>query len=291
LSQLPVEVVVGDIADGPTLTAAMDGCRRVFHVAALLPGSTRSEGAFARINVEGTRNVLEAAVAAGVERLLHVSTVNVFGPRPGAVLDETSTSKRPLHRGYDQSKSTAEALVREYAAGPLDAVIVNPSVMFGPRSRQSGQLIESFLTGRLRVIPDPKRPLSIISALDVARGCIKAMERGRRGERYILSNPPITVREFLRVLGKVACVPPPRLSLPRWTVAAAVAAAWAISPVTRRPPPVTVKGIWYGGTMYDTSRSANEIGMTYTPLEEALAATVQWLRDVGRVASTEGQER
>jgi nucleoside-diphosphate-sugar epimerase len=278
LEKMPVELLIGDVTDLKGLTEGMAGCQQVYHLAALVPGSTGDIDDFTRINLGGTRNALDAAVANCVERFLYVSTVNVLGSKPGATLDERWRPEHPLHAGYDQSKADAEALVREYSTGPLDTVTVNPATMFGPGRQRSSQIIEKFVTGGLRMIPDPGRPLSLVYVPDAAMGCIKAMEAGVRGERYILCNPPITVRQFLTRLGGIAGVKPPRFSAPKWFVAAAVAAAWLLSPVTHRTPPVTVKGIWYGGTIYDAGRSIMELDMSYTELDRSLEATVEWIR-------------
>jgi nucleoside-diphosphate-sugar epimerase len=278
LAKLPVELVTGDVTELEGVTRGMAGCKQVYHLASLVPGANRDVDEFSRVNFGGTRNVLDAAVANGVERFLYVSTVNVLGSKPGATLDEQWRPEHSLHPGYDRSKADAEALVREYSKGPLNTVTVNPATMFGPGRQRSSKILEKFVTGGLRVIPDPGRPLSLIYIPDAALGCIKAMEAGAGGERYILCNPPITVREFINRLGKIADVKPPSISVPKWFVAIIVATGWVLSPITRRTPPVTVKGVWYGGTIYDANRSILELGMSYTELDRALEATVAWIR-------------
>ena len=279
LSGRDITFVEGDVTDPDAVARAMDGQAYVCHAAAQVPGTGASDDEFERVNVGGTRNVCEAAIKAGVSRLLHVSTVHVFGILPGETIDEKSTLIAPPHTGYDASKANAEALVLECAGGPLDAVVVNPAVVFGPRSRHSGRLINLFLRGRLPVIPLPERVLSLIYSEDVARGARLALESGRRGERYILAGPAVTVGDFIQALANASERRAPRLSLPSWTVVAGVATAWAVSPLTRWRPPVTVEGVRGGGTVYDGGKATRDLGVEYTPLDVALTNTVQWLSD------------
>lgn len=268
----------GDVTDQNAVRQAMEGQDLVCHAAALVPGSGADEDGFNRVNVSGTRIVCEAAIKAGVSRLLHVSTVHVFGIHPGQRVDETATPSEPPHPGYDASKARAESAVLEFAAKSLDAVVVNPTVVFGPRSRHSGRLINMFLRGRLPIIPLPNRVLSLVYSRDVARGARMALETGEQGERYILAGPSVSVREFIDTLAQVSGRRAPRISLPGWAAAAGVAALWGVSPVTRWKPPVTVAGVRRGGTVYEGERATRELGLRYTPLEDALRTTAEWLQ-------------
>jgi dihydroflavonol-4-reductase len=277
------ELRPGDVTDPETVRRAVEGCRAVFHAAALVPGSGASEEEFHRVNAEGTRNVLAAALGAGVARAVHVSTVNTLGGEPGTVTDESAGPPVQPHRGYDASKIAAEEVAREHAAAGLNVVIVSPSVMFGPRSRYSGRLIEMFLRGRLPVVPIPGRRMSFVFVDDAARGCLLAMERGSLGERYILSAAPVRLGDFISDLAAVSGRRGPRLSLPAWLVAVGVGVLWTASPLTRWRPPVTVTGIRRGGVLYDGAKAERELGLEYTALRDALAATVHWLREQGRV--------
>ena len=270
-------MVEGDVTRQDDVERAMDGQTFVCHAAALVPGSGASDAEFDQVNVGGTRNVCKAAVGVGVTRLLYVSTAHVFGIRPGATLTERDSPVGLPHPGYDSSKSAAEAIIAEHAANKLDSVIINPAVAFGPRSRHSSRLISLFLKGRLPVLPLPNRTLSLVYSGDVGRGGRLALENGKRGERYILAGRPVQIREFIETLAAVSGRKPPRFSLPDRVVAAAVATAWSMSAITRWRPPVTVSGIRNGGTIYDGGRAERELGLAYTPLDDALRSTVEWL--------------
>jgi dihydroflavonol-4-reductase len=273
-----IVLVEGDVTNPIDMARAMQGQAFVCHAAALVPGSGADATEFEWVNVGGTRTVCEAAVEAGVTRLLHVSTAHVFGIQPGAIINESSTPVLHPHEGYDASKVAAEAVVAEYSSARLDSVVINPAVVFGPRSRYSGRLINLFLNGRLPVIPLPDRTLSLVYSGDVGRGARLALELGKPGEHYILAGPTVTVREFIGVLANVSGRRTPRLYLPSWAVTLGVAAARTVSPITRWRPPVTLAGIRHGGTVYDGRRAERELGLKYTPLEDALATTVEWLR-------------
>ncbi len=279
LSGRAINLVEGDVTDSNIVAKAMQNQTYVCHAAALVPGTGASGSEFERVNAGGTKVVCEAAIEAGVSRLIHVSTAHVFGIDPGTSVDEESIPSTPPHPGYDASKVQAEGLVLDYAAGPLDAVIVNPAVVFGPRSRHSGRLINLFLRGRLPIIPLPNRVLSLVYSGDVAIGVRMALESGGRGERFILAGPTTTIREFITMLGNASGRRPPRYSLPAWAVISAVALAWAASPISRWRPPVTLSAIRHGGTIYDGSKAIRDLGMKYTPLDVGLVNTVQWISD------------
>ena len=279
LERLEVELMPGDICDPASIFRAIDGCDEVCHAAALVPGATRNADDFERINVGGTENVLAAAERSGVRKLVHVSTVNTLAAGSGETVDESAPPPGRPHPGYDMSKLSAEKLVRQACVRGLDAVIVSPAIVFGPGSRQAGRVIEMFLRGRLPVLPFPDRRMSLVFVDDVAQGCLLALDRGRIGERYILANPPITVRAWMDQLATISGRRPPRFTLPTWLTALAVGAAWKISPMTRWRPPITVQGVKGGGAVFNGGRAERELGLSYTPLADALSATVARMRD------------
>ena len=266
----------GDINDRDTVTAAVSGVDYVCHVAGLVPGSSRDSSEFHDVNVEGTRNVRDASVAAGVRRILHVSTVHTFGKRPGSVVDEMSDLENDPHSGYDRSKFSAEELIQDTDSG-TEVVVVNPTVVFGPRSSHAGRILQMFVKGRLPVTPLPDRTLSLVYVKDVARGIRLALEKGSAGERYILASEAISTRNFIQTLANVTGRRPPRFALPTWLVQAGVSVFWLVSPVTRWRPPVTPAGIRGGGTIYDGSKATRELGLEYTDLAVALRETVDQL--------------
>ncbi len=205
LAGLPVEIAVGDVRDARSLDRAVPGCRRVFHVAALY-SFWAPEPLLVEINVEGTRNVLAAAERAGVETIVHTSSVAALGtPSDGAAADETT----PVDAGhiigaYKRSKYHAEQVALEAAGRGQRVVVVNPSFPVGPgdvKPTPTGRVVVDFLNGRMPAYVDTG--MNVVDVRDVAAGHALAAEKGRSGERYILGGENLTMREFLEQLAAV----------------------------------------------------------------------------------------
>ena len=206
LDGLSVEYVRGDVFfDG--LADAMHGCDAVFHLAATYSLWRRDRDELFRVNVDGTRAVLAAARRAGVPRVVHTSSVAAIGARSDGVPATESYQSAPqeLIGAYKRSKFYAEAAARRAVDEGQDVVIVNPSTPVGPwdaKPTPTGEIILRFLSGRMPAYVDTG--LNLIDVRDVAEGHILAYERGRRGERYILGNANLSLRELLAELAAVA---------------------------------------------------------------------------------------
>ena len=218
LDGLRYESVVGDVLDPASLSAAMEGVDWVFHVAAVAD-YWRQDGAarLYQVNVEGTRHVLEAALSAGVGRVVFTSSAASLGVPTGdngALLDESATfNLSPGLAPYGHSKYLAEALAYEFVARGLEVVIVNPTVILGPKDLNliSGSLIREVHRRRVPVIPPGG--VNYVDVADVVAGHIAAAERGRPGERYILGAHNLTHRQALTLIAQVMNAPLPRWSL------------------------------------------------------------------------------
>src|SRR5213594_1482490 len=218
------ERIPGDLSDREKLAAAMRGCDWCFHAAASYHLWLRDYAPMYAANVEGTRNVIEAAAAAGCSRIVYTSTVGCIGlPRAssqGALIptDETApVSEAQMSNHYKRSKWQAEVLARELAAKGAPVVIVNPSAPVGPgdvKPTPTGQVIADFLNRRMPAYLDTG--LNWVHVRDVAVGHILAAEKGRVGERYILGNAQgnWTMKEAFAVLEEITSVPAPRLRIP-----------------------------------------------------------------------------
>ncbi len=196
---LDVEIVEGDIRDGDKLAIAMKGCKRCYHVAALYTLNDKPR-LFEEINVDGTRNILDGAQKAGVERVVYTSTVAAVGcaSESGLADEETEWNLGNLSIPYIQSKRRAEVLTMERARQGMDIVVVNPSGPVGPgdvKPTPTGKLLLSFIRGRLPLVPQARN--NFVGVEDVALGHVLAMEKGARGGRYILAGENITTTEFL----------------------------------------------------------------------------------------------
>jgi dihydroflavonol-4-reductase len=281
-----VEVVDGDLLDPASVRAAVAGARRVYHVAADYRLWAPDPRALYRANVEGTRNVLEAAAGAGVERIVYTSTVGAVGiPKDGTPGDErTPVSLGDMVGAYKASKFLAERVADELAARGAPVVTVNPSAPVGPwdvKPTPTGQMIVDFLRGKM--VGSLDTGLNVVHVRDVARGHILAGERGRIGERYVLGNRNLALLEIFQMLAGITGIPAPRMRVPyalAWLAAAAMEGAAAL---TRRPPrvPLTAVRMARKRMHFSAAKAVSELGLPQTPVEQALADAVDWFVERG----------
>lgn len=278
-----VEIVSGDLLDADSLASAIDGCHTLYHTAALfarwVPGKMKQ--AMYAINVEGTRNVLNAALRAGVSKVVYTSSRATIGPsEPDRLADEQTPWRSELPDDYMKSKLLAEREALKICAQGLPVVIVNPTFVIGPgRPSPSGQAIVDFLNNRFPGYIEHHE--NFVYVKDVVKGHILAREKGRVGERYILGGENLSIREFLDLLEEVSGVRAPRLRFPYLPALLAGYLYEALARVTRTTPPFTVGFIKETKTdmRCDISKAKRELGYETTPIREAFRITVEWLRE------------
>jgi dihydroflavonol-4-reductase len=263
LAACGAEVVAGDMTDALSLARAAKGCQGVFHFAGALASEFRPRSYFQRVNVEGTRNLAEAALAYGAERFLYCSTVWVYGLAAGIDTDE-STPHRYSGEPYCDTKLDAEEVIREFTRDRgLPAVIVQPTEVFGPDDKNwTIKPLELIRSGRMMLASGGVGLVQLIYQDDVVDGVLAAARHGRVGEAYILGGGAITtIREYFLELARIAGQERLR-SVPGWL---ALVAAWVEefrSRLTGRPPVFTRGGV--RGTMvyatYRTEKAAAELG-------------------------------
>ncbi len=266
-----VEVVRGDLLDGESLARAAHGCSAICHAAGLY-SFTADHKALRAVNVEGTRNVIAATRSSGA-RLVFTSSISTIGGMRGGVVPDENQSADTAPGPYKQSKFDAERLVRE--ARDLDAVIVNPTFPVGwadVKPTPTGAVIRDFIEGRLPAYVDTG--MNVVDVDDVAEGHWLALERGKRGERYILGNANLMMRELLELLGELAGRPVPRVRLPH---AVALGLAYAGSVFGRRVPLEAVRTA-QEVRFASAARAIRELGLPQTPVRTALAKAVQWFQ-------------
>jgi dihydroflavonol-4-reductase len=287
LEGLPVVVAEGDLGDPASLGRALAGCRYLFHVAADYRLWVPDERPMLRANVEGTRSIMELALAAGVERILHTSSVAALGHRTdGAPADETAQATvADMVGAYKRSKLLAEEEVRRLVAEQgLPAVIASPAAPMGPGDRKptpTGRMIIEAAAGRAPAYVDTG--LNIVHVHDVAKGHVLALARGRIGERYVLGGDNLSLREVLSLVAVAAGRRPPLFRLPIGGLMPAAAVAEALASVTGRTPFLTRDELRMARTrMFFTSAKAErELGYTHRPAREAIADAVAWYRANG----------
>ncbi len=287
LDGLSVQRVEGDLRDKASLLRALDGCRRLYHVAAHYALWAQDPTIFYDINVTGTRNLLEAAGTVGLERTVYTSTIGAIGlPSDGGVGTETTpVSLDQMAGDYKRSKFLAEQEVHRLAKAGLPVVIVNPSAPVGAgdiKPTPTGQMIVDFMKGRMPAYIDTG--MNLIDVDDVATGHLLAMAKGRQGERYILGNRNLMLRDIFEQLSRLTGVPAPTIKLPRLAILPlAYANKWIADYITHQPPRIPLEGVKMAKYRmhYDCSKAVRELGLPQPPVEIALDKAVRWFRDHG----------
>ena len=286
LANLAVEVAEGRLEDAASLAAAVAGCRVVMHVAADYRLWVPDPAAMLRANLDGTRALMRAALAAGVERVVYTSSVATLGHSEDGPASETTPSGAADMVGpYKLSKFLAEAEVgRMIADEGLAAVIVNPSTPIGPRDIKptpTGRIIVEAASGRMPAYIETG--LNVVHVDDVAAGHLLALDHGRIGQRYILGGDNLSLAAILGCIARLSGRRPPLVRLPRRALfpLAVVAEAWGR--LTGGEPFVTVDGLrmarWR--MFFSSAKAERELGYHHRPAEAALADALAWFRAEG----------
>ncbi|HWO49275.1 MAG TPA: NAD-dependent epimerase/dehydratase family protein [Solirubrobacterales bacterium] len=292
LDGIDYEEVTGDVTDRRAVRRAVEGVERVFHVAAESSLDDRDRELVFAVNVGGTRLVADEALAAGVGRLVHTSSVAAIGPAAkGGRADETQPFMiAHLGIAYANSKHEAEAEVLRAAARGLDAVIVNPTFTLGPpigaTSSMSIEVVRRFLQRRIPAYVDGG--LNVVDVRDVAAGELLADEKGRRGERYILGGRNFTLQRLFADLSRISGVPVPPLRLPpRIAVGAAELSDLLHLGVGIGVDEARSAALWW---TYSSAKAKRELGFAPRPHEETLEATLTMTREQlgGRIGTSPG---
>jgi dihydroflavonol-4-reductase len=286
--ELDCETVQGDLRDNDSLRRAAAGCGVIFAVAADYRLWVRNADAMYESNVKGTHNLLEAARAAGAERVVYTSTVGCIGVPESGVGDESQPVSIDQMTGpYKRSKLLAEQTALEYARSGFPVVIVNPTAPIGDhdwKPTPTGKIIVDFLRGDMPAYVDTG--LNLIDARDTAEGHLLACEKGRTGERYILGAENLTLQGIFERLERLSGVKAPRMRIP-YTMAlaaGAVSTAWAhVSGSEPRAPLDAVrmakKKMWVAH-----AKAERELGFRPGPVDSALGRAIEWFRANGYVA-------
>ncbi|SEU13838.1 SDR family oxidoreductase [Stigmatella erecta] len=281
LSALGVEFRPGDVTDRESVLAALpSGVDAVFHVAASTSLWAGSHSAQYRTNVEGTRIVLEAALARKARRFIHTSSGAAWG-----LVDETITESTPsrapdcpIH--YCRTKWLAEQEVRKALAAGLDAVILNPSNVIGRYDYQGwSRMIRLIATGKLPGVPPGKG--SFCGVRQVARAHITAVERGRTGENYLLAGTDASLLEMVSLIGKLLDKPVPRKPTPAWLLHLVGRTSDLVSRVTGQEPPMTADAatLVCASTLCSSEKAQRELSYQAISLQAMLEDCTRWLRD------------
>ncbi|MDF0675229.1 MAG: NAD-dependent epimerase/dehydratase family protein [Nitrospira sp.] len=292
LPQDQIEIVFADIRDGAAVARATGDCDVVLHLAANPNLWARNPDDFEQVNHQGTRHVLEAARSAGARRIVHVSTESILAAAYGQemITEETQTSLSDMIGPYCRSKWLAEQAAQEAVEAGQPVVIVRPTIAVGPGDVNLGppsRLICDFCNGRVKGHLDGG--LNLIDVRDAAAGIWAAAERGEIGRRYLLAAEDWSIRDLLRLLGKLSSRP-----APRWRVPYALALAfahleeWVCRHFTAAVPMATVTGVRLTQRhfRFDGRQSARELRLE--PMRDcgaAVAEALDWFRAAGLITT------
>jgi farnesol dehydrogenase len=294
-----VEFAAGDVTDPDSLARAAAGCDAILHAAALVKILAPAAD-FDRINVGGLANVLAAARAAAVGRIVYVSSFIALGPSeggPGGVLDESAPAAGVVGGGpprrwinhYERTKSLADALARKAIADGAPLQVVYPGVIYGPGEMTEGNIVVRHVLDLLRrklpaLIGRPERRWSYAFVEDVARGVGAVVERGAPGGRWVLGGPNVTLGEFYATVERLSGVPVPRRRMPAGLAKAAGALQKGWARMTGGTPQLTpdLVEIYRHDWAYSSARAEAALGYRCRSFADGLAATLAWLEETGQ---------
>jgi dihydroflavonol-4-reductase len=287
LAGFDAELALGDLTDAASLGRAAAGCRYVVHVAADYRFWVPDPNAMLRANVDGTLAMMRAAQAAGVERIVHCSSVAALGTTTdGTPADEnTPTNEADFVGIYKRSKFLAERAVMDLVRHEgLPAVVVNPAAPVGPRDIKptpTGKMIRDAAAGRVPAYIDTG--LNIVHVDDVAEGHALALEKGRIGERYILGGENMLLKDILALVAEVAGRRPPTLELPESVVWPAAWFMEGLARLTGIPPMMTRDHLKMARRkmFYSSAKAVTELGYAPRPVRQAVEDAVAWFRANG----------
>jgi dihydroflavonol-4-reductase len=287
IDDLKAERIVGDLRDLDSLRNGMAGCEFVFHVAADYRLWARNGQELYGSNVEGTRNILQAARDAGVRRVVYTSSVATMGfGNNGRLTDEsTPVSLDNMIGDYKRSKFMAERLVIEAGLAGQNVVMVNPTTPIGERDIKptpTGRIVVDFLRRKFPAYVDTG--LNLVDVVDCAEGHLLAMEKAVPGERYILGGENLTLKQILDKLAAITGLPSPKVKLPyAMAYATGVVDTLVTGTIRKREPRVTLDSVRMGRKkMFVTSAKAQrEMGWNPRPVDDALRRAVEWFQAHG----------
>ncbi len=288
LEGLDVELAYGDITDFHSIIDALKGCDRMFHLAAIYAIWLPDPKMMNWVNVQGSKNVFEACLQKKIKKVVYTSSVAALGAhgkeRPA---DETAQfnlwhTKDP----YYLSKFHAEQLALDYFRRGLPLVIVNPTNPCGPRDMMptpNGQLIINIIQGKLPGYVDGGINVSDID--DTAKGHVLAMQKGKPGEKYVLGNTNVSVKEYFDLIAQIGGGKSPSMRIPTSVAVFSGYLYQLLAAITRKPPVTTAAWVRVGSeySFWDSSKAVEELGMPQTPIRESIKNAIDWFKENGKL--------
>ncbi len=287
VKNLDAEIACGDIRDRESMKAALKGCDTLYFTAAKFAHWVPDPKELYDVNVGGTRATLSAAMERGIKKIVYTSTNNAIGASgPTPANEEMYFNYWEARDHYSMSKYIAENEARIFVTRGLPVVFVNPTLVIGVndiKPTPSGQMIIDTANKKMPGYIDGG--VNIVDVEDVAKGHVAAARKGRIGERYLLGNTNVTVRDYLYLIARIANVKPPAVKLP-YNIAVLLGHLFEIaSGITRKTPTVTASEVRIGKMRewYDCSKAVRELGFPQTPIEETIRKAIEYFRSTGKI--------
>lgn len=287
LDDLDLEWSTVDVLDRDQVRGALDGIELVYHLAAVISVTGDPSGIVRRVNVDGVRNVAEASLEAGVGRFVHCSSVHAFDLEAVDHLTEDGPKATDPNRpAYDLSKAAGEAELHKVITHGLNAVIVNPTGIFGPRDHSQSRIntmLLAMFAGRLPALV--KGGFDWVDVRDVVSGIIAAGEKGRTGENYLLSGTHQTLRQLSEIAERVSGTPRPKVELPMWMARMVTPLANVVSRRTKDPLWFTTESLHalrFDPTV-SSAKAAAELGYQSRSTEQSVSDIYEWAIEAGHV--------
>ena len=287
LERLGVHLVYGDVNDTSVLCAGMQGCDWLFHLANLYSMWEPDPSRFNRINIEGTRSVLEAALQTGIKKVVYVSTVAVFGKPVQTPFGEESSPGPHLFSEYARTKAVANEIAWDlYKRRGLPLVVLYPGIVLGAGDgKASGQYIQDIIRRRVPSTIFHNSRETYVYVGDLVEAMLRAAARPETvGQKYLIGCHTLDGRGYADLISQVSGVPLPLFRLPDWMVLAAAYLLTGISQIIRRPPlwGLSIDAGWTlkNGFCIDGSKAERELGIQYTPIRKALEEAINSYREM-----------
>jgi dihydroflavonol-4-reductase len=288
LEGLKVEIVEGNVLDIQAMRNAMEGVKTVYHLAGLITILPGRDPMVEQVNIQGTKNVLTAAMEAGVSRLIYTSSIHAIKRVPDHIVIDESVpfDTSGLNSEYDSSKAIATLAVLEATQRGLDAVVVCPTGVIGPydyRSSEMGQLILDATSARLQFSVDGA--YDFVDVRDVAKGLIQASQRGRSGEHYILSGERITIPGLMKTVREIVGLRALQLNIPMVLARAAAFLATPLYRLTEIKPRFTQYALEtvVSNSNISYAKAARELGYAPRSIRDSISDTIKWFKQQGGV--------
>jgi dihydroflavonol-4-reductase len=295
IDKLPVKVFYGDICDRNSLKNIMKGCKVLFHAAALYSFWSSNPEIFYEINVRGTKNIIEAAMNQGVEKIIYTSSESTINLEKEDKSDDNFeggfctfndiNEASSVFGDYKKSKVLAELEVIKMIKEKVPVIIINPTTPIGPRDVKptpTGKIVMDYLNKKMPAYVNTG--LNIIDVEDVALGHIMAFQKGIIGKRYILGNKNLTLFQIFEILEKITKIKAPGIEIPLWLVKSfAYISEFVSDKMFNKQPmlPVAAVKTAYKHRFFDCSRYIEELGISLTPVENSFDKAVRWFKENG----------